>query len=295
MAALLGILAGIGLFLIFTSFVPSRGNLATQLAAVNAVEPTGFAAVQRLSQRSKLGRIKDRLQADLIQRLLVPHSLHKDLTVLGITPAQHAWSKVTVYLVALVIAPAAGVLGSTVGLPLGFVSAFAVFVVCALIGATFDKVISAKAHTVRRDFLASMAAYLDLVAMLVAGRAHINTALRVAAGIADGPGWHSIRRHLADARLNGHGEVHGIRTLGIEWQVPAVVEFGHQVETIDVSGAHAADSLRARAEALRRKDNAEALGLAKSKTSMLDLSNGIIAAAFLLMIMFPTVTSFLSN
>lgn len=294
MGALVGFVAGLGLLLLLRAVLEPKTSLVERLTAVQSADPVGFAEAQRVAGQSWFERARAFGQAEVFQRFLVPLTLRSDLAVLGITPAQHAWTKVTLYVAALLLAPTAGLVMARMSLPVGLISAVSIIVVCAMIGAVTDKYLAGRAQALRDDFRSSLAAYLDLVAMLVAGRSHINTALRTAAMVGDGPGWSSIRRHQNNARMNGHGEARGISTLGAEWDMPSVVEFGHQVETIDASGAQAADSLRSRANALRSQENADALGTAKSKTAMLSFPNLLVAGAFFLMVLYPSAMSFFS-
>lgn len=146
-----------------------------------------------------------------------------------------------------------------------------------------------RARTARRDFRTSLSAYLDLVAILLAGGAGIETALVAAARVGDGPSFASVARCLDIARtarrspwdvLAEHGERIGVEELP---QLASTIRLGGE------HGARMTASLVAKAESMRAKQMAEVEARANSATERMGLPMVVLFLGFLVLLGYPAM------
>lgn len=140
----------------------------------------------------------------------------------------------------------------------------------------------------RREFVHSLAAYLELTSILMAGGAGVETALHEAAAIGSSPGFRHLRAALSaaaarrDAPWTAFGELG--RRIGVR-----ELEQLEAAMTLAGSGSRVKDSLRVRAEGLRERDMAaqEAAAHARSETMVLPVA--MMFAGFVLLLGYPAI------
>lgn len=146
-----------------------------------------------------------------------------------------------------------------------------------------------RARVMRRDFRASLSAYLDLVSILLAGGAGIETALVAAARVGDGPSFDSVARCLDVARVSRrspwdvlaeHGEHIGVDELP---QLASTIRLGGE------QGARMTASLVAKASSMRAKQMADVEARANSATERMGLPMVLLFLTFLVMLGFPAM------
>lgn len=146
-----------------------------------------------------------------------------------------------------------------------------------------------RARVMRRDFRASLSAYLDLVSILLAGGAGIETALVAAARVGDGPSFDSVARCLDMARVSRrspwdvlaeHGERIGVDELP---QLASTIRLGGE------QGARMTASLVAKASSMRAKQMADVEARANSATERMGLPMVVLFLAFLVLLGYPAM------
>lgn len=172
---------------------------------------------------------------------------------------------------------------------LSFPTALALVILGALGGWLYAVVdLRSDALKARREFAHSLAAYLELVSILMAGGAGTETALHEAAAIGSSRGFRHLRAALsvADARREPPWATFG--ELGRRLGIPELIALEASM-TLAGSGAQVKDSLSVRADGMRVRDlqRQEAEQHVKSETMVLPVA--MMFAGFLLLIGYPAI------
>lgn len=142
----------------------------------------------------------------------------------------------------------------------------------------------------RRKFVSSLASYLDLVAILMAGGAGVETALYEAATIGRGRGYRQLRSALSAAQARRQAPWRDFGELGRRVGVHELQDLESAMTLASTEGARVRESLAARAVALRERDvyQQEAEAQAKSETMVLPVA--MMFAGFLLLVGYPALS-----
>lgn len=141
----------------------------------------------------------------------------------------------------------------------------------------------------RRAFRHALSAYLDLVNVLLAGGAGIETALYAAADAGDGWGFATIRHALQRARLTGRSPWDTFAALGDELGVSELAELAASVSLAGSHGARIRQSLAAKADTLRGHQIAETEADAEAATERMTIPVAVLLFGFLVFIAYPAV------
>ena len=141
----------------------------------------------------------------------------------------------------------------------------------------------------RRAFRHALSAYLDLVNILLAGGAGIETALYAAAHAGDGWGFEKLRHALDRARLTGQSPWNTFARLGDSLEVSELSELAASVSLAGSHGARIRSSLAAKADALRGHQVAEAESAAEAATERMTIPVTVMLAGFLVFIVYPAL------
>jgi Flp pilus assembly protein TadB len=206
------------------------------------------------------------------------------------TPERHAFEKVVASVVGLVVPAVCGFALATAGvrLPvwlvplLGMTAAGAGWLVP-------DLALRDKAEQRRRAFRHALSAYLDLVNILLAGGAGIETALYAAADAGDGWGFEKLRHALDRARLTGQSPWDTFARLGESMGISELSELAASVSLAGSHGARIRSSLAAKADALRGRQVAEAESSAEAATERMTIPVTVMLAGFLVFISYPAL------
>lgn len=305
-AVLLGMGFGLGLWLLARILLPVRTPLAEALARVDAaaVTPSVWRPASTGPERVA-GRWGARLEAaewllgervagQLADRGVLGAELRADLALLGVDERAYTARKVllaagVLVVSPLVLTPAAVVLGVPwlLGAWVSMLAALVAFVAP-------DMRVRRVARRRRQDFTAAIAAYLDLVALRAASGSGVSEALRDAATVGAGEAFIQLRAALDDARLSGVSPARGLGQLGVELGIVELRQLAAQLQLVDSSGAQAESSLRAKAEALRGRQLADAHGGANERTQTMQVGHVLLGLGFLLFIGWPAVAAVLS-
>lgn len=146
---------------------------------------------------------------------------------------------------------------------------------------------SARLH--RRRFRTSLSAYLDLVSIMLAGGAGIETALHAAAAVGDGPTFDSISDALEVARATRRSPWDTLAETGSRIGVDELPELAATVKLGGEQGARMTASLVAKASSLRSRELAEVEARANEATERMGLPMVMLFIGFLLLLGFPAM------
>lgn len=146
-----------------------------------------------------------------------------------------------------------------------------------------------RAALARRRFRTSLSAYLDLVAIMLAGGAGIETALFAAARIGDGPAFRRIAGALELSRTSRQSPWDTLAALGRDIAVTDLPELAATVRLGGEQGARMTASLVAKASSLRAKQLAEVEAEANAATEKMGLPMVLLFLGFLVLLGFPAM------
>jgi tight adherence protein C len=223
-------------------------------------------------------------------------SLTADLTVLGRTAATFAASRIQLcltlgsipVLVSMAIATLAGTQMNLVVVATATIGG--VIAGVALSRAT----LASEAAGRRRRFCEELAAYLDLVAQLVAGGAGIDEALWRAARSTKTPGLMMIRDTIASARVRRRSEWAELGDLATRARLPELAELVTAVQLASTDGARVRASLQAKAKSLRGAAAAEQLAAANRASEYMGGPLIGMLLAFLAVVLAPALAQVLA-
>ncbi len=141
----------------------------------------------------------------------------------------------------------------------------------------------------RRGFRHALSAYLDLVNILLAGGAGIETALWAAADAGDGWGFQRIRAALHRSRLTGRSPWETFAALGRDLDVSELSELASSISLAGSHGARIRASLAAKADTLRGHQVAETEAAAEAATERMTIPLAVLLFGFLLFIAYPAI------
>ncbi len=290
---LLGAGAGAGVLITWRAVAPRAPSIDAVLVAlarpgVAIDQPTPHAAspVERVGSTAR--RVVETLGYD-------PHRHRQELELVGRTPERHAFDKVLGGIAGLLVPnlAAAGLVLIGIQVPLGVVA------VCSLVTAIAgfvmpDFVLRDDADKRRRAFRHTISSYLDLVNVLLAGGAGIETALYAAADAGDGWGYQTIRTELQRARLTGQSPWDTFATLNERLGINELAELAASVSLAGSHGARIRASLAAKADTLRGHQIAETEAAAEAATERMTIPVAVLLFGFLVFIAYPAVVQITS-
>jgi Flp pilus assembly protein TadB len=222
---------------------------------------------------------------------LTSGNTEKDLAMCNRTVSELVAQKLAFALVggmigALVAALLTSVVGSVAGpitVAAGLVGAIGGFAVP-------DLALRSTAARIRRDFIHSFSGFLDLVNVLLAGGAGLETALVAAADAGDGPAFERLRWTLSRARTFHQSPWEELHDLGERLGISQLSEVAGSLQLAGEHGARVRSSLAARADALRFRQMSEIEATANSSTERMGLPMVMLFLGFLVLIGYPAVT-----
>lgn len=215
-------------------------------------------------------------------------SLGQDLALAGRSPEAlgvvTALSAIGGTVVPAVIYAGAGSLGAQAPIPLVSLGCL----VAGLVGAvTPSLLLRRSAGAQRQDLVHSLACWLELVALALAGGMGIESALGAASSVGEGPWFRRIRRALDRARDAGRSPWDALDRLGAELGVNELEELAASVRLAGTEGARIRASLSAKSASLRRRQIADAQGRANATTERLFLPAIVLMLGFVVFLIYP--------
>lgn len=290
---LLGGGIGLGLLITGIGLWPSKPTLGSSLAPLRArAGSIGWAAGSTTGWRSEVGRNV----ADLLTLLGVRFgSLRPDLAITGKTIEWLCAEKLLGVVGMLLLVPAASAVLGLIGITLPFqVTVGAMVLLAAIAFVLPDRNLKEEAAKRRRSFRHATSAYLDLVAISLAGGSAAEEALRAA--LAHGEGWafDRLRNALRDAQLAGESPWDALGALGEEINVRELVELASSVSLAGTEGATIRRSLVEKAASSRNHQLAEAETESATATDRMILPLILLLFGFIIFILYPSFTRVLT-
>lgn len=146
------------------------------------------------------------------------------------------------------------------------------------------------AERARREFRHALAAYLELVAILMAGGAGVETAMFDAAAAGRGTAFRHIRAALSAAQARREPPWRLLGELGDRLGVRELEEL-RAAMTLAGGGALVRESLVAKAAGIRQRDLAELESEAQSRSETMVLPVALMFAGFLVLIGYPALAA----
>ncbi|MEU2610658.1 type II secretion system F family protein [Micromonospora sp. NPDC007271] len=278
-----GLLAGLGLVLAASGLLPARPSL-TQ--ALDALRRTPAAPDVPAPARARL------LAAPLRALGLPRQWMRADLAVLERPVAIHLADQTLAVLAGLVLPPAAMAVLATGGVT--FADGMPLW--ASLAGAAggwwlAESTVHAEAQRRRDELRYALSAVLDLVVISLAGGAGLEQALDDAC--ADTHGWAAqrLRRAVDTARLLRVPPWQALGQLGEDTGVVELHELAATMSLAGTEGARIRDSLTIRAATLRAHQAAALEARANAATERMSMPVMLLAAAYMLFLLYPAVTA----
>ena len=293
-----GAIFGAGLFLFVFAMIPRRLSLARQLAALEApraaFRPAAGSADGNESEFSRrLGSGLARLCAE--QGWEFP-SLRANLSLVGKSFENYLATKVLLGFFGLLIVPLlfAGLGAAGLHVPV-VIPVWLALTLAVIFFFLPDLELKQKAEAYRKDFRHAVGAFLDLVAMNLAGGRGVPEALMAASEIGGGWALWRIRDALANARITGQTPWQALGALGEEVRVDELRDLSAALSLVSEDGAKVRESLTARAASLRRREIAELEGQAGERSQSMLVAQMLMCAGFMVFLIFPAVIALLGS
>ncbi|MGH3178181.1 MAG: type II secretion system F family protein [Streptosporangiaceae bacterium] len=294
-ALLAGAFFGLGGYLLFRALFPPRPGLSARLAAFDAarrrgeVEPTrASGAAERVTGlRAQVGRS---LAAFYESRGWQQRSVRADLALLDRSFEGFLATKFLLSAAAIIFIPI--LVGYFAILGLDVVVAIPVWlgIFFALIFFLLpDMQLRQEAASRRRDFRHAVSAFLDLVAMNLAGGRGVPEALMTAANVGDGWAVRRIRDALSNARITGITPWQALGRLGEDVNVDELRDLSAALALVADDGAKVRQSLAARAASMRSRELADVEGKAGERSQSMLVAQLLLCAGFLIFLAYPAV------
>ena len=153
-----------------------------------------------------------------------------------------------------------------------------------------DLALHREAEARRRDFRHVTGAFLDLVAMNLAGGRGLPEALMAASSFGDHWAMVRMRQALSNARIMGWTPWEGIARLGRDLGVDELRDLASALALAGDEGARIRMSLMARAESMRRKEMVDIEGAAGESSQSMLMAQLLMCVAFLVFLAYPAVS-----
>lgn len=291
---LLGAGVGTGMLVLARAFAPRPEPLAQALERLGRrAAPLGAADMAAPDWWQRLGRAAEPLASALGA---VSPRLTADLRVTGTTVERHTAERAVAAVAGLVVPPVLSVVMRSGGVSVPITAVVVASVLLAVAGWVLpDVVVRDTAARRRRAFRHALSSYLDLVTVILAGGAGIETALEAAADAGDGWAFAELRGALARARVLRRSPFATLAELGHELGVPELVELAASVRLAGEQGARVRASMAARAASLRGHQLAEVEAAAQSASERMALPTVLMFVGFLVFIGYPALVQILGG
>lgn len=152
-----------------------------------------------------------------------------------------------------------------------------------------------RAEAIRRQLELATAVFLDLINVLLAGGAGIETSVLAAANAGDGEGFSIIRLAVMRAQSARLSYWDSLAEIGHISDVPTLVEVAHTVQLAGQHGARIRTSLASKAVALRKQNLARIEHDEEQRTEKIGLPVVLLFLGFLLLVGYPAFTQTLAS
>ena len=139
----------------------------------------------------------------------------------------------------------------------------------------------------QRDMDLSVAVFLDLINVLLAGGAGIETAMLAAAGAGDGWGFEQLKMAMARAQSSRRSYWDSLRETGEAFGIESLEEMANSVQLAGEHGARIRQSLTAKAASLRTRNLARIEHEAEQRTERMGIPVVLLFVGFILLVGYP--------
>lgn len=150
------------------------------------------------------------------------------------------------------------------------------------------------ATRLQRDMDLSVAVFLDLINVLLAGGAGIETAMLAAAGAGDGWGFEQLRMAMARAQSSRRSYWDSLRETGEAFGIESLEEVANSVQLAGEHGARIRQSLTAKAASLRIRNLARIEHEAEQRTERMGIPVVLLFIGFILLVGYPAFAGTIS-
>ena len=224
-------------------------------------------------------------------------ALEPDLRLVGRPLEYHLGAKAIVALVGLLLPAVVAVLVRA-GAGAGIAPHFAALAAVALAVVGFvapDLVLRIEAARRRRSFTTAFGTFLDMTTVSLAGGVGVEGALLDAARIGRGREAGVLRAVLEESLWSGESQWSALSRLGVELDLPDLVEAASSVALAGTEGARIRRSLEAKARGVRARQLAEAEAAAAAATERMAIPTALLLLAFTLLIGYPALDSIVGS
>lgn len=289
-----GGVVGLGGFLLCMALIPRRVSLARQLAAFDAAQLSVRTRRQPRAPGSRESALTRKIGAGLA-RLCAEQgwefpSLRTNLSLAGKSFENYLATKLLLAVFGLLFPPVLLAVLAVAGIKLPFIVPIWVGLLSAIVFFFLpDLELKQKVQQRRHDFRHAMGAFLDLVALNLAGGRGVPEALMAASQIGNGWAMWRIRDALTNARIVGQTPWQALGALGDEVKIDELRDLAAALSLVAEDGAKVRESLVTRAASLRRRELADLQGEAGERSQTMLVAQMLLAAAFLLFLIYPAV------
>lgn len=143
------------------------------------------------------------------------------------------------------------------------------------------------AKKLQRDMDLSVAVFLDLINVLLAGGAGVETAMIAAAGAGDGWGFEQLRTAMARAQSSRRSYWEALRETGEAFGIESLEEVANSVQLAGEHGARIRQSLASKAASLRIRNLARIEHEAEQRTERMGIPVVLLFIGFILLVGYP--------
>jgi len=275
-----GASVGAGVFVLGRALAASRPSLTADLQALYAPPRTragtvsrGDGAGRRLSELARRAGMERALLVDelaLVGRPVEAHTTARLLHALtGVASGLGVWMLTNLAVpLTVLLAPALAGLGAMVGVLVA------------------DRRVRAVGKARRQEAQLAVAAYIDLVRILLVGGLPLHAALRAAADQGSGWAFGELREALAWAKDRGLAPDSGLERLATELPVP---EFADLALTVSSArrGASPVRALESKAAFMRGAEAAQVRTESAVADAQIELPAAVVALAFVFFLTYP--------
>ncbi|MFC0107924.1 hypothetical protein [Kibdelosporangium aridum] len=224
------------------------------------------------------------------------HKLRNDLAVTGKSIEHHLAEKATLAVTGLLLPILMQFILVLADVNLGWEVPAIASLILAVGGFLLPDInVRQEAERRRSTFRHALAAYLNLIRVLLAGGAGVDGALSDAVGIGKGWAFQQLRRALVTAKLTRTTPWSTLGQLGTELDVRQLSELAASVSLAGTEGARVRASLAAKAAALRTRELTDTEGDAQAATERMSLPVVMLFCGFLVFIGFPALAQVLGG
>ena len=194
--------------------------------------------------------------------------------------------------IGLIIVPVSLALLALFGIAVPFVFPAAGSLVLALVGFFApDADVKTRAASARLEFTRALAAFIDFVSLNRSGGVAAFQSLERAAAVGDSWVFLRLDAELQKASLAGQAPWAALSNLAAELALPELGDLADIMTYTGDQGASVADTLAARAGALRSALLSKEQGEAGAKTKKMDAPLGALAVLFMIMLLVPAAVN----